>query len=88
MYSAAGSDIGRLGSVSVSAQVNSQDIMEAKVPEENIQIFPHDVIIGAKGRNGLRYRGREEVRWIYTSARSRTCRSYRQFPWRKASVRA
>ena len=26
------------------AQVNLQDIMEAKVPEENIQIFPHDVI--------------------------------------------
>ena len=26
------------------AQVKLQDIMEAKVPEENIQIFPHDVI--------------------------------------------
>jgi polysaccharide biosynthesis/export protein len=26
------------------AQVRLQDIMEAKVPEENIQIFPHDVI--------------------------------------------
>ena len=26
------------------AQVNLQDIMEAKTPEENIQIFPHDVI--------------------------------------------
>jgi polysaccharide export outer membrane protein len=26
------------------AQVNLQDIIEAKTPEENIQIFPHDVI--------------------------------------------
>ena len=26
------------------AQVNLQDIMEAKVPEENIQILPHDVV--------------------------------------------
>jgi len=26
------------------AQVKTQDIMEAKVPEENIQILPHDVI--------------------------------------------
>jgi polysaccharide export outer membrane protein len=26
------------------AQVNLQDIMEAKTPQENIQIFPHDVI--------------------------------------------
>ena len=26
------------------AQVNLQEIMEAKTPEENIQIFPHDVI--------------------------------------------
>jgi polysaccharide export outer membrane protein len=26
------------------AQVNLQDIMEAKTPEENVQIFPHDVV--------------------------------------------
>ncbi len=48
------------------AQVNLQDIMEAKVPEENIQILPHDVIIRSQGRIDLRYGCRKEVRWVYT----------------------
>jgi polysaccharide export outer membrane protein len=38
-----GSTMDASGRFSV-AQVNLQDIMEAKVPEENIQILPHDVI--------------------------------------------
>jgi polysaccharide export outer membrane protein len=38
-----GATIDASGQFSV-AQVKLQDIMEAKVPEENIQIFPHDVI--------------------------------------------
>ena len=38
-----GSTMDASGRFSV-AQVNLQDIMEAKVPEDNIQILPHDVI--------------------------------------------
>jgi polysaccharide export outer membrane protein len=39
----AGATLDASGRFSV-AQVNYQEIMEAKTPEENIQIFPHDVI--------------------------------------------
>jgi len=67
------------------AELNLKEIMEAKIPEENIQIFPHDVIsvpkaemvyvIGEVKRSGGFVLGEHEVISVLQALR-----------WRRAST--